>query len=152
MTYTAIVKIENNRIAKFAEYAELLEAESHCAKHGGFVYEGKFTPDLFVEGQTVTVKPEVEKPEQAAKRLELALDAHIDSVAQSYRYDSIRTMVTYATSDNSQFGAEGRAAVKWRDACYVKAIEIQDAVQAGQRDIPTQAELIAEMPSFESFL
>jgi hypothetical protein len=98
------------------------------------------------------LKPPPESPEQAAKRLELALDAHIDSVAQSYRYDSIRTMVTYATSDNSQFGAEGRAAVKFRDACYVKAIEIQDAVQAGQRDIPTQAELIAEMPSFESFL
>jgi hypothetical protein len=98
----------------------------------------------------IKIKPE--SPEQAAKRLELALDAHIDSVAQSYRYDSIRTMVTYATSENPQFGAEGRAAVKFRDACYVKAIEIQEDVQLGNRDIPTEAELISEMPLFESFL
>jgi hypothetical protein len=90
--------------------------------------------------------------EKIAKSLELALDAHIDSVAQSYRYDSIRTMVTYATSENAKFGSEGRAAVKFRDACYVKAIQIQEDVQLGQRDSPTEAELIAEMPLFETFL
>lgn len=102
--------------------------------------------------QDWTIEPPPETPGQAAKRLERALDAHIDSVAQSYRYESIRTMVTYATSENPTFGAEGRAAVKFRDACYVKAIEIQEDVQLGNRDIPTEAELISEMPTFESFL
>lgn len=107
------------------------------------------------DGETVRLPTQqelAESPEQAAKRLEAALDAHIDSVAQSYRYESIRTMVTYATSDHPTFGAEGRAAVLFRDACYTKAIQIQDEVTAGNRGVPTEAELIAEMPTFESFL
>lgn len=93
-----------------------------------------------------------ETPEQAAIRLEFALDAHIDSVAKSYKYESIRTMVTYASSTHPTFGSEGRAAVKFRDACYDKAIKIQADVQDGLRPIPSEAELIAEMPTFESFL
>lgn len=88
----------------------------------------------------------------ALHSLEAALDAHLDSVAQSYRYESIRTMVTYASSDHPKFGAEGRAAVKFRDACYAYGIQVIADVQDGKRGIPTEAELIAEMPTFESFL
>lgn len=97
-------------------------------------------------------KPPPETPEQAAKRLEAALDAHIDSVAHSYGYNDIGRMASYSTSNDIKFGKEGRAAVDWRDACYNLAISIQKDVKDGKRDIPTEAELIAEMPLFESFL
>jgi hypothetical protein len=39
-----------------------------------------------------------ETASQIMARLEKAIDRHLDAVANSYRYESIRTMVTYATS------------------------------------------------------
>lgn len=107
------------------------------------------------DGETVrqpTAQELAETPEQVITRLESAIDRHLDAVAKSYRYESIRTMVTYATSDHPTFGAEGRAAVKFRDACYQQGIDVISDVQDGKRGIPTEAELIAEMPTFESFL
>lgn len=91
-------------------------------------------------------KPPPETPEQVIARLESAIDQHLDFVAKSHRYESIRTMVTYATSEHPTFGAEGRAAVKFRDACYAYGIQVIADVQAEQRTIPTEEELIAELP------
>lgn len=150
--FTAIVRVVDNRVDTCMEFATLEEAQAHCDTHGGFVYEGKWSPDLFIDGETVTVQPEVETPEQVIARLESAIDRHLDAVANSYRYESIRTMVTYASSDHPTFGAEGRAAVKFRDACYAYGIQVIADVQDGKRGIPTETELIAELPTFESFL
>lgn len=95
--------------------------------------------------------PPPETAEQIIARLEAALDRHLDAVANSYRYESIRTMVTYATSDHPSFGAEGRAAVKFRDAVYAYGIQVIEDVQADIREIPTEAELIAELPPITDF-
>jgi hypothetical protein len=93
-----------------------------------------------------------ETPEQIIARLEGALDRHLDAVANEYRYESIRTMVTYATSEHPTFGNEGRAAVAYRDAVYAYGIQCISDVQAELRPIPTEAELIAELPPFADFL
>jgi hypothetical protein len=93
-----------------------------------------------------------ETAEQVIARLEAALDRHLDALANSCRYESIRTMVTYATSNHPTFGPEGRAAVKFRDAVYAYGIQVIADVEAGNRPIPTESELIAELPPFESFL
>jgi hypothetical protein len=98
------------------------------------------------------IKIKEESPEQIIARLESALDAHLDEVAQSYRYESIRTMVTYALSTNPQFASEGNAGLQFRDAVYTRGIEIISEVQAGEREIPTEEELIALMPSITEFL
>ena len=87
-----------------------------------------------------------ETAEQTIKRLEKVLDDKIDAVAREHRYESIRTMVTYATSDHPQFGPEGRAAVKFRDAVYAYGIQVIADVQAGLRPIPTEEELLAGVP------
>lgn len=96
--------------------------------------------------------PPPETAEQIIARLEAALDRHLDAVANSYRYESIRTMVTYATSEHPTFGAEGRAAVKFRDAVYAHGIQVIADVQAESREIPTEADLIAELPLLADFL
>jgi hypothetical protein len=98
------------------------------------------------------IKIKQESPEQIIKRLESALDAHLDAVAQSYRYESIRTMVTYALSTNPQFAAEGNAGLQLRDAVYTRGIEVIEEVEAGERNVPTEEELIALMPSITDFL
>jgi hypothetical protein len=93
-----------------------------------------------------------ETPEQIIARLECALDKQLDEVAKEYRYESIRTMVTYATSEHPTFGNEGRGAVAYRDAVYAYGIQCISDVQAELRPIPTEAELIAELPPFADFL
>ena len=95
-----------------------------------------------------------ETPEQTIARLEKALDNHLDAVANSYRYESIRTMVTYATSEHPTFGPEGRAAVKFRDAVYAFGIQkIADCTrEVGPEPIPTEEELLAELPNFADYI
>jgi hypothetical protein len=99
----------------------------------------------------IKIKPEL--PEQIIARLERAIDNHLDAVAQSYRYESIRTMVTYASSDHPKFGPEGRAAVRFRDAVYGYGY---DKIEACTREddpepVPTEEELIASLPIIEDF-
>jgi hypothetical protein len=107
------------------------------------------SPDfLWNEGWVV----KEETPEQTVARLEAALDRKLDEVAKEYRYESIRTMVTYATSEHPVFGNEGRAAVAYRDAVYAYGIQCIADVNAGLRTIPTEEELIAELPPFTDFL
>jgi len=93
-----------------------------------------------------------ETGEQTIARLEVALDRHLDEVANQYRYESIRTMVTYATSEHSIFGNEGRAAVAFRDAVYSAGIQYIQDVNNGIKEIPTEAELIAAMPQITQYL
>jgi hypothetical protein len=95
-----------------------------------------------------------ETTEQIIARLEAALDRHLDSVANEYRYESIRTMVTYATSEHPIFGREGRAAVKYRDFVYNFGIEKIYACtrEVDPEPIPTEAELLDGLPPFEDFL
>jgi hypothetical protein len=99
----------------------------------------------------IKIKPEA--PEEVIARLESAIDQHLDLVARSYRYESIRTMVTYATSEHPKFGHEGRAAVKWRDECYAFGIAKIEACtrEDDPEPVPTEEELIASLPIIEDF-
>ena len=53
----AIVKVENNRVSKYADFASQALADVHVSKYGGFVYDGTYSRDLWVVGQTVTIVP-----------------------------------------------------------------------------------------------
>jgi hypothetical protein len=101
----------------------------------------------------VIINPQ-ENPEQIIARLEGALDRHLDQVANQYRYESIRTMVTYATSEHPIFGREGRGAVKYRDYAYNYGIEKIYACtrEIDPEPIPTEEELLDGLPPFEDFL
>jgi hypothetical protein len=93
-----------------------------------------------------------ETTEQTITRLEGVLDRHLDATANLYRYESIRTMVTYATSTHPIFGVEGRAAVAYRDAVYAYGIQCIADVTNGLRSIPTEEQLISELPLFIDYL
>lgn len=60
--YTAIVAIENNRVAVYMEFPTREEADTHVVAFkdtypDAFVYEGKYQFDLWVEDGVVTTKP-----------------------------------------------------------------------------------------------
>lgn len=144
--------IENGVVTNVILLPENFEGETWGGNYT-VVSETAAIGDNYVDG--VFVKPEIiiepESPEQVIARLESAIDQHLDFVAKLYRYESIRTMVTYATSEHPTFGAEGRAAVKFRDACYAYGIQVIADVQAEQRTIPTEEELIAELPLITNY-
>lgn len=152
---TIITKVENNRVVKFlpieSDLADDKLSELLPAYPDAFIYDGEYSNELWVENGIVSLKPIIETPQQTIARLERALDAHLDAVANSYRYESIRNMVTYVGDPNSRFNAEGVGALNWRSACYTLALMIINEVNQG-RPAPTEEELIAEMPSISEFI
>ena len=84
--------------------------------------------------------------EEILKAMQDAIQSHMDTKARERNYDGILSLCTYAASTNPKFAAEGQAGVEWRDACWAKGYEIMDDVLAGNREIPSVEELLAEMP------
>lgn len=92
-------------------------------------------------------EPTVEE-EQARIQAELtsAVQRVLDNKAQELIYDSCLSVCSYIDTGVSKFDAEGKAFRAWRSAVWAKGYEILAQVQAGQRGIPTESELIAELP------
>lgn len=93
-----------------------------------------------------------ETPEQTIARLEKALDDYLDKEARSLRYDSIKTIVTYRDDENPKFKSEGIAGYRLRSNVYTLGIQIMEEVLLQTRPIPTESELIAEMPKITDYL
>lgn len=75
------------------------------------------------------------------------IQKRLDDFARTRNYDGILSAATYATSAVPKFAAEGQYAVEARDATWAKSYEILAAVEAGERPMPTDAELAAELPA-----
>lgn len=91
-------------------------------------------------------------PEQIIARLEGVLDRYLDAQANTYRYETIRTMVTYENDPNPKFNAEGVGAKAFRSAVYTLGVSLISEVQSGLREVPTEAELLALLPKLEDFV
>lgn len=104
----------------------------------GLVYRN----GAFVDRPGVAVTPE----QIRAQKIALVQDL-LDATARSFRYDDIKTAVTYADeSAVSKFQVEGLALRSWRSLVWERCYQILEDVLAGTRDIPTDEELIAELP------
>lgn len=84
--------------------------------------------------------------EDEAERLTAVLNAHLDATAGQRRYDNRFTCALRAANPDSPFHAEGMAFSTWMDECNFTAYQIMAQCRAGQRAIPTDAELIAALP------
>ena len=87
------------------------------------------------------------QPTQAT--LAAAVQGHLDATARAKGYDSALSCVTYINSTVPQYKAEATAMRDWRDAVWLRCYEVLAEVQAGTHPVPTEAELIALLPSFE---
>lgn len=100
------------------------------------------------ENVPFTKTPELDYEARVLQRLTDAVQALMDATAQERGYDNIMSLCTYATSMNLKFMAEGQAGVEWRDNVWATCYQIMDAVESGERTIPTEEELLAELPVF----
>lgn len=73
---------------------------------------------------------------------------HMDATAVSYGYDNLLSVVTYADEPSvARYQSEGIAFRAWRSLCWEACEGVLTAVKAGERDAPTPAELVAELPA-----
>ena len=86
------------------------------------------------------------KQTQAAKIA--AVQQHMDDQAKALGYDDIKSAATYAEETAvPKFQAEGQAFRAWRSLVWAACYQIMDEVSAGDRSVPSDAELIAELPA-----
>ena len=88
--------------------------------------------------------------EQIMSRLVSRVQFWLDEQARALGYDDIKSAVTYADEPAvPRFQQEGQALRRLRSLAWARCYEILSAVQAGQRSIPTEAELIAELEALK---
>ncbi len=77
-----------------------------------------------------------------------AIQTHLDNKAKEFRYDNIMSARSYAGYE-SAFQAEATSLAVWASACWVKAGEIEADVENSARDMPTEQEVLSELPTYE---
>ncbi len=101
---------------------------------------------------TQEVEPEPEEPTQEEieariqKQLTDAVQRYLDAKAQELNYDSCLSVCSYVDTGVQKFDDEGRCFRAWRSQVWAKGYEILAQVQAGERAIPSEEELLAELP------
>ena len=83
---------------------------------------------------------------QIQQQLTDAVQHVLDSKAQELNYDSCLSVCSYIDTGVQKFDDEGRAFRAWRSQVWAKGYEILAEVKEGKREIPTEEELIAELP------
>lgn len=75
--------------------------------------------------------------------------AHVDAAARDRSYHDGVHLASYVASTNVVWAAEAAAFVAWRDAVWAYAYAQLAAVAAEEREQPTVAELVGELPEME---
>ena len=125
-----------------------ITTEEHAA-----LIEGQALGKVIVadkSGRPILKDPPPPTAEQIMSRLEARVQQWLDEQARALGYDDIKSAVTYAEeSAVPKFQQEGQAMRRLRSMAWARCYEILSEVQAGQRSIPTEAELIAEMEALK---
>lgn len=87
----------------------------------------------------------VKSPEQLKLELTRAVQRHMDEKARLKGYDDIRSAALRAGFPGP-FHDEGVIYAAWMDSCWATCYAVMAEVQAGNRPVPSEAELIAALP------
>lgn len=126
------------------EMALACEANGWCMEDG---YDEGGKRYLIInppEPEYVPTQEEIEA--QIQKQLTDAVQRVLDNKAQELLYDNCLSVCSYIDTGVAKFDAEGKAFRAWRSQVWAKGYEILAQVQEGKREIPTEEELIAELP------
>ena len=130
-----------------ADAVEITEVE-HAALLEGQSQGKRIVADE--NGRPVLQDPPPPTAEQIMSRLSARVQQWLDEQARALGYDDIKTAITYAEEPAvPKFQQEGQALRRLRSLAWARYDEILNEVQAGQRAIPTEDELIAEMEALK---
>lgn len=76
-----------------------------------------------------------------------AIQAHVDATARARDYDGGVSCASWVASTNPAWAEEAQAFVAWRDAVWAHVFGELAKVEAGQREQPTVAALLDELPA-----
>jgi len=76
-----------------------------------------------------------------------AIQNHLDTKAQEFRYDNMMSARSYAGYTNP-YQEEAQALATWCADCWATAGTIQADIEAGNRTMPTTDEVLAELPVY----
>ena len=109
--------------------------------------DGTYWQEYECEYAPLPAEP-TEEEQKAAKQAEMtdAIQKALDDFAKTRNYDGILSACSYATSSNTKFAAEAAYCVQLRDETWAMGYDILAAILAGEREIPTAEQLIAELP------
>jgi len=97
-------------------------------------------------------KVDFRSPQQIAdalkKDLETGVQKFLDKTAKEAGYDNMLSACSYAGFENA-YQAEGQALLVWRSDVWTYCYNVLNAVASGDREIPTKAELLSELPTYE---
>ena len=125
-------------VDEYTECAEWCNNNNATIEDKGEYYEVVAIPDYI---------PTIE---EIKANLLSAVDNYLNTKVQQRGYDNILSACTYAfdTADTT-FAEEGKKCLSWRSLVYRKCYDILAEVNAGTREIPTEEELLAELPELE---
>lgn len=89
-------------------------------------------------------------PEQILVNLSKAVSGVLDAKAKEYRYENILSARTALSSHVPKFAAEGIAFNAWWGNVWNYVDQVEQDVGSGQRTVPTEEELLAELPPFST--
>ena len=103
--------------------------------------------DKVVKVYDVVAIPQEEIMTAKAKSAEQAVQTHINAKCVELGYDNENSIAKYLV-EGSAFYTECKAISLWISDVWVYTHQVQADVVAGLREIPTNEELIAELPEF----
>ena len=108
--------------------------------------EQGYDSNWYLQGYAPKYEP---TPEEIQKQLTDAIQRVLDSKAQELLYDNCLSVCSYIDTGIQKFDDEGRCFRAWRSQVWAKGYEILAQVQEGKREIPTEQQLLDELPELE---
>ena len=96
-------------------------------------------------GNPEAVSPPAPTQAQIIASYESAAQNNLDTIAQSWGYNSIVSAISYLNSTNAQYKAEATALNEWRDAYWAEAYILEAETLPS-----TAAEFVAALPAAPS--
>jgi len=90
--------------------------------------------------------PEPETPEEIKDRLTAFIDDYVEAAAKLRQYNGAAHLASYVASTVPEWAAEAQGFVAWRDQVWLTVIAEMIAVEAGEKQVPTEAELTELLP------
>ena len=89
----------------------------------------------------------MEPPAPTEQDYARAIQKHLEDTATARGYDSALSLVSYLQSSNPSWAAEAAVFAAWRDSVWAYGYGELAEVQGGQREQPSVADFVLELPA-----